>query len=189
MAGAFVVLVALEAFQEAVIRMRKELVVMAEHFQAQGHTHLTEEGHRLFWLAVGEIRNTVSRGFPGLVSLQLNYPLAVWKGLFEFADQTLREEGVDRTILCHAGSGVSLINLLLDQRTKDKDQAIKSVRTLLAECRQAGGNLVVQSAPAGWKESLPVWGEAGSDLPLMKRIREQLDPSGLMNPGRFAVGV
>jgi FAD/FMN-containing dehydrogenase len=188
MAGPFVVMVALEAFQEAVIRMRKELVVMAEHFKAKGHTPITEEGHRLFWLAVGEIRNTVSRGFPGLVSLQLNYPLSVWKGLFEFADQTLREEGVDRTILCHSGSGVSLINLLLDQSTEDKDKAIKSVRRLLAECRKAGGNLVVQSAPAGWKESLPVWGEAGSDLPVMKRIREQLDPSGLMNPGRFAVG-
>ena len=82
-----------------------------------------------------------------------------------------------------------LINLLLDQRPEDKDKAIKSVRTLLAACRQAEGNLVVQSAPADWKESLPVWGEAGSDLPVMKRIREQVDPSGLMNPGRFAVGV
>ena len=188
-AGPFVVLVALEAFQEAVIRMRKESVVMAEHFKAKGQTHIPEEGHRLFWLTVGEIRNAVSRRFPGLVSLQLNYPLSAWKGLFAFADQTLREEGVDRTILCHSGSGVSLINLLLDQRPEDKDKAIKSVRTLLAACRQAEGNLVVQSAPADWKESLPVWGEAGSDLPVMKRIREQLDPSGLMNPGRFAVGV
>ena len=188
-AGPFVVMVALEAFQEAVIRMRKELLIMAEHFKTKGHTHIAEDGHRLFWLAVGEIRTTASRRFPGLVSLQLNYPLSLWKGLFEFADKTLSEQGVDRTILCHSGSGVTLINLLLDQRSDGKDKARKAVRTLLAECRKSGGNLVVQSAPPGWKESLPVWGEPGSDLPMMKRIREQLDPSGLMNPGRFAVGL
>lgn len=188
-AGSFVVMVALEAFQEAVIRMRKELLIMAQHFKTKGHTHIAEAGHRLFWLAVGEIRTTASRRFPGLVALQLNYPLSSWKGLFEFADKTLREQGVDHTILCHSGSGVTLINLLLDQRPEGKDKASKAVRTLLAECRKAGGNLVVQSAPAGWKEALPVWGEPGSDLPVMKSIRQQLDPSGLLNPGRFAVGV
>ena len=188
-AGPFVVMVALEAFQEAVVRMRNELVVMAEHFKTKGHAHITEDGHRLFWLAVGEIRSTASRRFPGLVALQLNYPLSSWKALFEFADKTLREQGVDRTILSHSGSGVTLINLLLDRRSDGKDKASKAVRTLLAECRKAGGNLVVQSAPPDWKESLPVWGEPGSDLPMMKRIREQLDPSGLLNPGRFAVGI
>jgi glycolate oxidase FAD binding subunit len=188
-AGPFVVMVALEAFQEAATRMRKELLVMAERFKTKGHTHITEAVHRLFWLAVGEIRTTASRRFPGLVALQLNYPLSSWKGLFEFADKALREQGVDATILCHSGSGVTLINLLLDQVPGGKDKATKAVRTLLAECRKAGGNLVVQSAPAGWKESLPVWGEPGSDLLVMKRIRQQLDPSGLLNPGRFAVGI
>jgi glycolate oxidase FAD binding subunit len=188
-AGPFVVMVALEAFQEAVIRMRKELMVMAEHFKTKGHTHITEDKHGLFWVTVGDLQATASHRFPGLVALQLNYPLSSWKGLFEFADKTLREQGVDRTILCHSGSGVTLINLLLDQRAEAKEKARKVVRTLLAECRKAGGNLVVQSAPASWKESLPVWGEPGSDLPLMRRIRQQLDPSGLLNPGRFAVGV
>ena len=162
---------------------------MGEHFKTKGHTHLTEEAHRLFWLAVSELRATASRRYQGLVALQLNYPLSSWKGLFEFADKTLREQGVERTILCHSGSGVTLINLLLDQRPEGKVKALKAVRALLAECRRAGGNLVVQSAPPDWKESLPVWGEPGSDLPVMKRIRQQLDPSGLLNPGRFAVGV
>jgi glycolate oxidase FAD binding subunit len=101
----------------------------------------------------------------------------------------LGEQGIDRTILCHSGSGVTLINLLVEHRSEGKDKAGKAVRMLLAECRKAEGNLVVQCAPAAWKESLPIWGEPGSDLPLMKRIREQLDPSGLLNPGRFAVGI
>jgi glycolate oxidase FAD binding subunit len=138
---------------------------------------------------VGELQTTASRRFPDLVALQLNYPLSSWKGLFESADRTLREQGVEGTILCHSGSGVTLINLFLDHRSGGKDKASKTARTLLAECRKAGGNLVVQRAPAGWKDSLPVWGKPGSDLQLMKRIRHQLDPAGLMNPGRFAVGI
>ena len=187
--GPFSVMVALEAFQEAVIRMRRELVVMGEHFKATGNIQISEDGHRLFWLAVGELQATAARRFPGLVALQLNYPLSSWKTLFEFADKALTDHGIGHTLLCHAGNSVSLINLLLDHRSDGKDKASRAARRLLAECRKNGGNLVVQGAPSGWKESLPVWGEPGSDLPLMRRIREQLDPSGLMNPGRFAVGV
>ena len=188
-AAPFVVMVALEAFREAAVRMRKELLVMADRFKTKGYTHITEDAHGLFWLAVGEIRTIASRRFPGVVALQLNYPLSSWKGIFEFADKTLGEQGVEHTILCHSGSGVTLINFLLDLRPEGKDEAAKSVRALLGECRKAGGNLVVQSAPSCWKDVLPVWGEPGSDLAVMKRIRQQLDPSGLLNPGRFAVGI
>jgi FAD/FMN-containing dehydrogenase len=92
-------------------------------------------------------------------------------------------------MLCHAGNSVTLINLLSGTKGTDDKPLIEAVQALLAECRKTGGNLVVQRAPADLKKALPVWGEPGSDLPLMKRIRVELDPLGVMNPGRFAVGL
>jgi FAD/FMN-containing dehydrogenase len=123
------------------------------------------------------------------VALQLNYPLSAWKALFEFADKTLLQARLDHTMLCHAGNSVTLINLLPNPKGTDDKPLIAAVRALLAECRKAGGNLIVQRAPADLKKALPLWGEPGSDLPLMKRIRVELDPLGVMNPGRSAVGL
>ena len=183
------VMVAMEAFEEAVARMRKELIAMASHFKAKGHALVQEDKHRLFWLTVGELQGTALQRFPRLVALQLSYPLSAWKTIFEFADKTLSQARLDHTMLCHAGNGLILINLLPAPQGVDDKSLVEVVRTLLAECRSAGGNLVVQRAPADLKKALPLWGEPGSDLPLMKRIRIELDPSGVMNPGRFAVGL
>jgi len=172
--SSYVVLVALEAFDEAVARMRKELLAMAPHFKAKGHALVQEDKHRLFWLTVGELQGTD--------------PFSAWKTIFEFADQTLSLAHLDHTMLCHTGNGLTLINLLPKPKGVDDKSLVEAVRTLLAECRNAGGNLIVQRAPVELKKTLPVWGEPGSDLPLMKRIRVEIDPANLMNPGRFAVG-
>lgn len=59
------------------------------------------------------------------------------------------------------------------------------VSTLRASAVAGQGNLVIQRAPDEWKRSLPVWGGPRGDSWLMKKVREQLDPRGLFNPGRF----
>jgi len=186
--GPYVVMVALEAFDEAVGRMRKELLAMASHFKARGQALVQEDKHRLFWLALGELQGTALQRFPRLVALQLNYPLSAWKTLSELADKTLSRARLNYTMLCHAGNGLTLINLLPAPQGIDDRSLIEAVGALLAECRNAGGNLVVQRAPAHIKKDLPLWGEPGPDLPLMRRIQAEIDPANLMNPGRFAVG-
>ena len=187
--GSYAVLVALEAFDEAVTRMRKELLAMAPHFKAEGHALVQEDKHRLFWLSVGELQGTAVQRFPRLVALQLNYPLSAWKTIFEFADKTLTQARLDHTMLCHAGNSLTLINLLPDPNGADDKSLVEAAAALLAECRKVGGNVVVQRAPTDLKGALSMWGEPGSDLPLMKRIRVEIDPTSLMNPGRFAVGL
>jgi glycolate oxidase FAD binding subunit len=184
-AGPYVAMVALEACDEAVRRMRKELQVIAEHFGAKGQT---SPMHRLFWFTLGQLQSSALGRSPRFVALQLNYPISAWKALFEFADKTLSQHGLEHTLLCHSGSGVTLVNILPDGKSSQEKTLTDAVAALLAECRKAGGNLVVQRAPTDMKNGLPVWGEPGSDLPLMKRIRDEIDPANIMNQGRFAVG-
>jgi glycolate oxidase FAD binding subunit len=187
--GAYVAMLALEAFDEAVSRMSRELQTMARRFKAAGHTVIHEDKHRLFWLALGELQSALLKRSSRLVALRLNYPLSSWKEIFELADKTLSQRGLEHALLCRSGSGVTMVNILPDaEGTQDKSM-IEAVGTLLAQCRKAGGNMVVERAPADLKGTLPVWGEPGPDLPLMKRIRLELDPSGLMNPGRSCAGV
>ncbi len=72
---------------------------------------------------------------------------------------------------------------------------------VIEEARRAtdeqGGSLVVTAAPVEAKRRVDVWGDpspgsgqapAGA-LPLMRRLKEQFDPRGTLNPGRFVGGL
>ena len=48
---------------------------------------------------------------------------------------------------------------------------------------------MVECGPLGLKQRLDVWGEIGPPLRLMKALKDQLDPRGTLNPGRFVGGL
>ena len=87
-------------------------------------------------------------------------------------------------------NGICLTGLLIDQKdAASTDKAVEAMGRLLAQCREFDGNLVIQSAPADIKGKLKMWGEIGSDFVVMKRLKDQLDPTGIMSPGRFVGGL
>jgi glycolate oxidase FAD binding subunit len=51
-----------------------------------------------------------------------------------------------------------------------------------------GGSLIVLRRPAGIGP-LDAWGNAGDALPLMRAVKQQFDPNGTLNPGRFVGGI
>jgi glycolate dehydrogenase FAD-binding subunit len=63
----------------------------------------------------------------------------------------------------------------------------------ITELRQGleshGGSLVVLRCPSEVKSKLDVWGSPGDALPVMKSIKAQFDPAGVLNPGRFVGGI
>jgi glycolate oxidase FAD binding subunit len=124
------------------------------------------------------------------VQAKLNYPILEWKAIFEFADRILSENKIEHTILAHAGSGICLISLLLDQGDRDSmDKAVEAMGQLLDRSRETGGNLVITRAPTDIKRNLKIWGKQGPDFIIMKRLKEELDPLGIMSPGRFVGGL
>ncbi len=62
---------------------------------------------------------------------------------------------------------------------------IEAARRLATD---AGGSLVVMAAPVAVKERIDVWGDADA-LSLMRRLKQQFDPRGTLNPGRFVDGL
>jgi glycolate oxidase FAD binding subunit len=186
----YVVAVAFEAFQEAVERMVTDIKDMAMASGVKTNASIKDHAHLRFWLAVSDLDPTLVGKFPGLIKAKLNYRISEWKGIFEFAHKTLAQNGIEHTILAHAGSGICLINLLMDPRSDGLvDRAVGVMGQLLERSRKAGGNMIIQRAPTRVKNRLNVWGESGSDFIVMKRLKGQLDPSGMMCPGRFVGGL
>jgi glycolate oxidase FAD binding subunit len=51
----------------------------------------------------------------------------------------------------------------------------------------AVGNVVVLRAPTPVKAQVDVWGAPGDAEPVMRAIKQALDPSGILNAGRGPV--
>jgi len=57
------------------------------------------------------------------------------------------------------------------------------------QLERRGGSLVLLRRPDELRSRLEVWGDAGSALKLMQRVKRQFDPAGILNPGRFVGGI
>ena len=96
--------------------------------------------------------------------------------------------GLPAALAAHAGVGV--VEAVLAGGRGGDATAIAGVLTEWRRLvRTAGGQALVESAPLAIKERVPVWDDPGPALRIMQRIKSQLDPAGLLNPGRFVGGI
>jgi glycolate oxidase FAD binding subunit len=65
---------------------------------------------------------------------------------------------------------------------------VSVLKSLRAELERTGGSLAIAHHPATMPP-LDAWGEPGDALPLMRAIKQQLDPAATLNPGRFVGGI
>jgi glycolate oxidase FAD binding subunit len=74
-------------------------------------------------------------------------------------------------------------------RLKGAAARIDSVlRELRRDLEGRGGSLVIAHRTASVSD-FDAWGNAGDGLTLMRAVKEQFDPRGTLNPGRFAGGI
>jgi glycolate oxidase FAD binding subunit len=55
--------------------------------------------------------------------------------------------------------------------------------------KKLDGYVVIEAVDPALKDRVDVWGHVGGAFPLMKRLKETLDPHGVLNPGRFVGGI
>lgn len=69
--------------------------------------------------------------------------------------------------------------------TGDMDSIILAIKELRGHTKSWGGSLVIREAPLEIKAKIDVWGEIGTSLGLMKKIKSGFDPGDILNPGRL----
>ena len=62
---------------------------------------------------------------------------------------------------------------------------LETLRGARERARGLGATIMVQRCPPPVKEHIDIWGEGIEGLEVMRRIKEQMDPGHILNPGRF----
>jgi glycolate oxidase FAD binding subunit len=71
----------------------------------------------------------------------------------------------------------------------DSRQVIDFIASVRAFLAPTGGTAVLLKMASALRPQVDVWGASGTALPLMKKIKEQFDPRGVLNRGRFVGGI
>ncbi len=93
------------------------------------------------------------------------------------------ESGLRARLRMHAGHGISYVRL-----AGSDDALVAALDVLRTAAAATRGSVVVQDAPLALLARLDVWGPIPA-LEVMRRLKAQFDPHGILNPGRFAGGI
>jgi glycolate oxidase FAD binding subunit len=127
------------------------------------------------------------RALPAAAVMRLSVLPARVAEVIERATGTARASGLRAAFAARAGVGD------LTGALSGGPDAVEPIVATLADWRQAaraaGGHAVLESAPLAVKERIDIWDQPGASLRIMQRIKAQLDPSGILNPGRYVGGI
>jgi len=153
-------------------RQVRDATAWCQEGGARESLRLDGDDHRALWAAVSEF----GRDLPE--STVLAKLTAVPTRIPDLAAAAARAhpDGAP-PLIAHAGSGVLYAAL--------PGATVPVLQALTRAAAALGGAAVLEAAPPAVREALDVWGPTRDDFPLMQALKDQFDPQGTLNPGRF----
>jgi glycolate oxidase FAD binding subunit len=173
----YAIAVRLEGIEKAVREQTLELkrilgkkngeVVLLESYLEE---NLWEEIREFPWRISGDNR-TVCKASVLITDVEI---------LLQASEELARESGLKIYLSGQGGTGV--IITAFEGKISSTVEAIKSLRALVYSLK---GALVIKEAAPSVKSQVDVWGEIGTSLRVMERMKSLFDPDCILNPGRF----
>jgi glycolate oxidase FAD binding subunit len=109
--------------------------------------------------------------------------------VMEQGTSAARQRGLVTAWSAHAGVGVITASLFSSDERGHPEAAAALLGDWRAMARAGGGWATLEQAPLAVKSHVPVWDDMGPAGRIMQRIKAQLDPRNILNPGRFVAGI
>ena len=142
------------------------------------------EEDRIFWRRVRDFALASAAS----VILRSNFVISKQAEILGNYEKMAQAAGVGCAWIGHAGNGI-LTSYILENGAAKMGPVVDLIGKFTAEAANHGGNLIVESCPRDLKEKVSVWGQPRSDDVVMRRLKERVDPVGVLNPGRFVWGI
>jgi glycolate oxidase FAD binding subunit len=164
-----------DGFEQSVARHLRDVRVMAEHIGLVTEI-LREAAHRRLWDTIRDFLLPPE----GVV-----YRLTVPRALAPEVIKTVSEwkNGLYPAMACDLLAGTLWIMSSVNHASA------KQFSELISLARAHGGHAIMLAGPPALKEDIDVWGAPPAAFSLMREIKRQFDPKGIINPGRFVGGI
>ncbi len=188
--GNYLIAVGLEGVAESIDRQISEMSEIGKKYGTLAAMTLTSEKHQAFWIAIRDFSNGLTVNYPNFISLKSNFLISKSGEMLGNYEKIAREFGIDCAFISHAGSGILYSYILPGKNFRSKiDSFAELIEKLTAEAIKNEGNLVVEWSPLSIKKKVEVWGRSRGEYIVMRRLKEQIDPAGILNVGRFVGGI
>lgn len=100
--------------------------------------------------------------------------------VFRLLENFSEHSGIQVHSSARAGNGVITVSM-----DGESEALVSSLKELRSFSEKRGGSLIVWAADSNVKKRVGVWGDIGTPLGIMKRIKHNFDPENILNPGRL----
>lgn len=169
-----------EGLPAAVQRHIRDIALMAETAGAREVRELDGHSHVAFWAAIADLPQAADAPDDELLLRLSCLPGTLPAALHAAVDHARR---ADMALLIDARALNGVAYLRLRHPTADHAALARWHTTMLADWP----DLTVLAGPAQLLDHIEVWGPVAAGQPLMARIRQEFDSTGILNPGRFVV--
>ena len=145
-----------------------------------------EERERL-WRARHLVHETIRRAFPKVegIVVDVAVPISRYPEIVEHAKGALRRHGLRGYAFGHAGSGNLHVEVLYHpEEPEEKARAEAANEEIVRRALELEGTATGEHGVGLGKRKF-MEREHGPSLELMRKIKELLDPNGIMNPGKI----
>jgi glycolate oxidase FAD binding subunit len=148
---------------------------------------LEDESSDSFWRVAASLRETAEGTETVLVKCCVLHESAHEAALR--MERLAGRLGAQLSVYCHAGTCVLYGRLVWHDARPEPRELRRELEDLRRYCVSAGGHVVIERASPAVKDGIDVWGYDAPALEIMRRIKREFDPKGLLNPGRFVGGI
>ena len=188
--GNYLVAIGLEGVAESVDRQIFEMSEMGKKHGTLEAVTLDTEKHWAFWMALRDFPSWLSDEDSNVISMKSNFVISKCGEVLGNYEKIAQGLGIDCALIAHAGNGILYSHALPGKGFRKRGESLVAlIEKLSAEAGKYGGSLVVESSPLSIKKKVDVWGQSRSDYVVVRRLKEQIDPAGILNIGRFVGGI
>lgn len=175
--GEILLMMGVEGSREAVARHLKEIGDMAEVKAASRIVTLEGEAAQAAWNAYRRMRQSFSQTASYLVGKSA-VPLKAMEDLFRAVKDIGSKNGVEIGIDAHCGNGILHIFV-----PGEKESTLDIAEEIRRASQHAGGYFMFESASSDLRKKAGTWQRTSASL-LIQRLKTELDPFNILNPGR-----